>query len=54
MTSLTQAYPLKIPQETRLRQQLDWLRELVLRAAQQLLAGTPFASSFRWWMDRPC
>ena len=38
MTSLTQAYPLKLPQDTALRTPLDWLRDLVTLAAQQLLA----------------
>jgi putative transposase len=38
MTSLTQAYPLILPQDTSLRHQLDMLRELVMQAAQQLLA----------------
>jgi putative transposase len=37
MTTVTQAYPLKLPQETTLRHQLDMLRDLVLHAAQQLL-----------------
>jgi len=36
MTSLTQAYPLKLPQDITLRHQLDMLRDLVLHAAQQL------------------
>ncbi|MFX1466009.1 MAG: RNA-guided endonuclease InsQ/TnpB family protein [Promethearchaeota archaeon] len=37
MTSLTQTYQLKLPQETTFRHQLDLLRDLVLQAAQQLL-----------------
>ncbi len=37
MTSLTLSYPLKFPQHTTLRHQLDMLRELALQAAQQLL-----------------
>jgi IS605 OrfB family transposase len=37
MTSLTQTYPLKLPQDTTLLHQLDMLRDLVLQAAQQLL-----------------
>jgi putative transposase len=37
MTSLTQTYPLKLPQETTLRHQLDILRDLALHAAQLLL-----------------
>jgi uncharacterized Fe-S radical SAM superfamily protein PflX len=37
MTSLTQAYPLKLPQDATLRHQLELLRELALHAAQQLL-----------------
>jgi hypothetical protein len=37
MTSLTQAYPLKLPQNATLRHQLDMLRELVMPAAQKLL-----------------
>jgi hypothetical protein len=38
MTYLTQAYPLKLLQDVTLRTQLDWLRELVTHASQQLLA----------------
>jgi len=38
MTSLTQTYPLKLPQDTTLRHQLDMLREIVMQAAQKLLA----------------
>ncbi|MFQ5980527.1 MAG: hypothetical protein ACE5OZ_20510 [Candidatus Heimdallarchaeota archaeon] len=34
---LTQSYPLKLPQETQLRQRVDWLQELGMQAAQQLL-----------------
>jgi len=37
MSSLTQTYPLKIPQDTTLRPQLDILRNLALQAARQLL-----------------
>jgi len=37
MTTVTQSYPLKLPQETTLRQQLDMLRDLALQAAQKLL-----------------
>lgn len=37
MTSLTQTYPLKIPQDTTLRHQLNLLQDLALQAAQQLL-----------------
>jgi hypothetical protein len=37
MTSLTRAYPLKLPQQTTLRQQLDMLRDVALHAAQRLL-----------------
>ncbi len=37
MTSLMQAYPLKIPQDATLRKQLDDLRDLVTQASQQLL-----------------
>ena len=49
MTSLTLSYPLKLPQDTTLRHQLDMLRDLVLHAAQQLLAAL-------WsdhWVDIP-
>ena len=38
MTSLTHAYPLKLPQDATLRHQLDMLRKVVMQAAQQLLA----------------
>jgi IS605 OrfB family transposase len=38
MTSLTHTYPLKLPQDTSLRHQLDMLREIVMHAAQKLLA----------------
>jgi len=38
MASLTLVYPLKLPQDTSLRRQLDMLRDLVTHAAQQLLA----------------
>jgi len=37
MTYLTQAYPLKLPQDIALRTSLDWLRDLVTLAAQQIL-----------------
>ena len=37
MTSLTLAYPLKLPQDATLRHQLDMLRDLVMQAAQKLL-----------------
>jgi len=37
MTSLTQTYPLKLPQDTTLRHQLDMLRDLAMQAAQKLL-----------------
>ncbi len=37
MTSLMRAYPLKLPQHTCLRHQLDMLRDLVMHAAQKLL-----------------
>ena len=37
MTSLTLSYPLKLPQDTTLRHQLDILRDLVMHAAQKLL-----------------
>ena len=37
MTVLTQAYPLKIPQDATLRGRLDTLRDLVSRACKQLL-----------------
>jgi len=38
MTSLTHAYPLKLPQDITLHHQLDMLREIVMHAAQKLLA----------------
>jgi IS605 OrfB family transposase len=38
MTALTLTYHLKLPQDTTLRTQLDWLREVVTSAAQHLLA----------------
>ncbi len=37
MTQTTQSYPLKLPQQGELRQQLDYLKELTLQAGQQLL-----------------
>jgi predicted ATPase len=37
MTSLTLAYPLKLPQDTSLRCQLDMLHDHVTQASQQLL-----------------
>ena len=48
MTTVTQAYPLKLPQDITLRHQLDMLRNVALHAAQQLLAEL-------WsdhWIDR--
>jgi putative transposase len=36
---VTQSYPLKLPQDTALRTQVGWLRDLVTHAAQQLLAA---------------
>jgi len=37
MTALILAYPLKLPQDVTLRQRLDTLRELAIRACQRLL-----------------
>ncbi len=37
MTSVTQTYPLKLPQDLQLRQRVDWLLELNAHAGQQLL-----------------
>jgi len=37
MTSVTQSYPFKLPQEPQLRKRVDWLQELITLAGQQLL-----------------
>ncbi|MFX1286461.1 MAG: RNA-guided endonuclease TnpB family protein [Promethearchaeota archaeon] len=37
MTQTIQSYPLKLPQQGELRQQLDYLKELTMQAGQQLL-----------------
>lgn len=37
MNQVTQSYSLKLPQQGELNAQLDYLKELTLQAAQQLL-----------------
>ena len=37
MPRITQSYQIKLPQEPKLQQHLDWLHTLELRAAQYLL-----------------
>ena len=37
MTQTTQSYPLKLPQQGELCQQLDFLKELTMQAGKQLL-----------------
>ncbi len=37
MPSVTQSYPLKLPQDPQFRQRIDWLLELNAHAGQQLL-----------------
>ncbi len=48
MSSVTQSYPLKLPQDRQFRQRIDWLLELNAHAGQQLLKAL-WAEN---WLDR--